>query len=107
MHAERVGVDPRFVGRQVGAKVGGSWPNRGRVEDHDVRVPAFAQDAAFAQTEEFGGDLSELMYALLQADYPMFAHPISQNLGGKRKGIDHIQVRAGVGGANDGAFVGP
>ena len=102
-----VRVDARLVARQIGTHVYRAGANGLRIEDDDVGVPAGLQNAALAEAKEFCGHLRELMDRLFEFDSPELAHAVAEHLSRKRKRIDHVEVRAGIGCADHGAVVEP
>ena len=89
----------------IGTHVHGPGAHGRRIEHHDVRVPTGAQHAAFARAEQFRRHLRQLMNGLWQGNRLELTHAVAERLGRERERVDH--VRAGIGGADHGAVVGP
>ena len=67
-----------------------------KCQTNQVRVPAQFEAAAFAQAVEACRHVGELPNRLLELQYAVLPHALTEHLCGKREGVDHVEVGARV-----------
>src|SRR5579883_2170344 len=107
MNALRVGIETRPASGHVGTRVDRAAGDLLRIEYDNVGVSAWLQHAAILETDELSRPLGELMNRLFEGRNLELAHGGLDEAGGERKGIDHVKMRAGIRGADDGARILP
>ena len=99
-YADGVGVDAAFIPRDVTPDIRSPSPDRFLVKDDDVGVKSRFDPTALDQPEVAGDAIGHTMDRLLQRNDPEVAHTALEDHARKGEGVDQVEMRASVGGAD-------
>ena len=107
MDAVGIGVQPRRPTRKVCACPHRTGSDRRRVEEDEVGVGAVADRAAAAQPVVGRGYGRDLVDRLLEAEQTAIAYGVPEQRCRCDSTAHHVEVRSGIGAADDRAHVTP
>ena len=74
-------LEPSGATREIIGQLGHLRLNRLRIENHDIGVPAFAQQAAAGQLPMGGRHEAQLVHRVFQSQGFFLTHPVTQQMG--------------------------
>ena len=107
VHAGRAGEEPRRPAREVLDQAHLVGADGLGVEHDEVGMEALGDDAPVAQPEQLGRRLRDEVDGLLDRDELAAADHVGEEDGGVRRAAHAVEVRAGVGAADEDVRVAP